>query len=131
MLVDQKVEHEIDFRVPGLPHAAVKEAEHLRVEELVKKIENHLHREALHADSQQKNVYNPLSNKSKVMICELGNVGFFELCETIPKVQCCHYPLYWNRGIVCCTCGQCLMDSESEESLTKKRLDALSLSRTT
>ena len=30
-------EPDIDFRVPGLSHAAVKEAEHLRVQELVKK----------------------------------------------------------------------------------------------
>ena len=51
-MVDQKEEHEIDFRVPGLSHAVVKEAEHLRVQELVKKIENHLHREAFQADSQ-------------------------------------------------------------------------------
>ena len=38
VLVDQKKEHEIDFRVPGLSRAVVKEAEHLRVQELVKKI---------------------------------------------------------------------------------------------
>ena len=31
-------EHDIDFRVPGLPHAVATEAEHLRVQELVKKI---------------------------------------------------------------------------------------------
>ena len=37
VLVDQKEEHEIDFRVPGLSHAVVKEAEHLRVQELVTK----------------------------------------------------------------------------------------------
>ena len=43
-------ERDIDFRVPGLAHAVVKEAEHLRVQELVKKIENHPHREALQAD---------------------------------------------------------------------------------
>ena len=30
-------ELDIDFRVPGLPHAVVKEAEHLRVQEVVKK----------------------------------------------------------------------------------------------
>ena len=54
-------EHDIDFRVPGLSHAVVKEAEHLRVQELVKKIENHPHREALQADLQQNNVYNPFS----------------------------------------------------------------------
>ena len=48
--VDQNEEHNIDFRVPGLSHAVVKEAEHLRVQELVKRIENHPHRKAFHAD---------------------------------------------------------------------------------
>ena len=66
--------HDIDFRVPGLSHAVVKEAENFRVRELVKKIENHLHREALQADLQQKNVYNPFSKKSKEMVRELGDV---------------------------------------------------------
>ena len=61
--MDQKEEHNIDFRVPGLSHAVVKEAEHLRVQELVEKIKNHPHREALQADLQQKNVYNPFSKK--------------------------------------------------------------------
>ena len=106
-------EHDIDFRVPGLSHAVVKEAEHLRVQELVKKIENHPHREALQADLQQNNVYNPFSKNSKEMIRELGNVELFELCETIPKVQCSHCLLYWNQGIVYCTCGQFLVESES------------------
>ena len=31
----------IDFRIPGLPHSVVKQAESSRVRELVKKIENH------------------------------------------------------------------------------------------
>ena len=84
--MDEKEEHNIDFRVPGLSHATVKEAEDLRVQELVKRIENHPHREALHADLQQNNVYNPFSKNSKAMIRELGNVELFELCETIPKV---------------------------------------------
>ena len=51
-------EHDIDFRAPGLSHAVVKEAEHLRIQELVKKIKNHPHRETLQADLQQNNVYN-------------------------------------------------------------------------
>ena len=46
--MDQTEKHEVDFRVPGLSHATVKETEHLRVQELVKRIENHPHREALH-----------------------------------------------------------------------------------
>ena len=113
VLVDHREEHEIDFRVPGLSHAVVKEAEHLRVQELVKKIENHPHREALHADLQQNNVYNPFSKNSKEMIRELGNVELFELCETIPEVQCSHCLLSWNQGIV-----YCRLTASPEESLT-------------
>ena len=39
----QLEEIDIDFRVPGLSHAVVKEAEIFRVQELVKKIEGHPH----------------------------------------------------------------------------------------
>ena len=53
----------------------------------VKKIESHPHREALQADLQQNNVYNPFSDDSKAMIREMANVELFELCETIPKVM--------------------------------------------
>ena len=97
--------------------------------ELVKKIESHPHREALQSDLQQNNVYNPFSNNSKAMIRELGNVELFELCETIPEVQCSHCLLYWNQGIVFCTCGQFLVESESRRKFNKLRLDALSIER--
>ena len=83
--VDQKEEHKIDFRVPGLSHSVVTEAEHLRVQELLKRIETHPHRAALQAELEQNNVYNPFSKDSKEMIRELGNVELFELCETTPK----------------------------------------------
>ena len=75
----QLKEIDIDFRVPGLSHAVVKEAENLRVQELVKNIESHPHREGLQADLQQNNVYNPFSNNSKAMIREMSNVELFEL----------------------------------------------------
>ena len=120
-------ELDINFRVPGLSHAFVKEAEHFRYQEIVKRIEIHPHREALQTDLQQKNVYNPFSNKSKAMIRELGNVELFKLCEIIPKVQCSQCLLFWTQGIVYSTCGQFLVDSESRRKLNKLRLDALSI----
>ena len=46
-------EVDIDFRIPGLPHSVVKQAENYRVRELVKKIENHPHRQSLQRDLQQ------------------------------------------------------------------------------
>ena len=61
----QLEEIDIDFRVSGLPHEVVKQAEKFRVRELVKKIESHPHRRDLQADLQQSNAYNPFIVKSK------------------------------------------------------------------
>ena len=109
-LFTQREDIDIDFRVSGLPHAVVKQEQNFRVLELVKKIESHPRRQARQADLQQNNVYNPFSEKSKVMIRELGNVELFELCETIPKAQCSECFVYWNQGIVYCICGRLLKE---------------------
>ena len=77
-LFTQREEIYIDFRVSGLPHAVVKQAENFRVRELVKKIDSPPHREALQADLQQNNVCNPFSDDSIAMIREMGNVELFE-----------------------------------------------------
>ena len=58
-------EVDIDFRISGLPHSIVKQAENSRVRELVKQIENHHHRQDLQADLQQNNAFNPLVKSSK------------------------------------------------------------------
>ena len=105
----------------------MKQAENFRVRELVKKIESHPHREALQADLQQNDVYNKFSNNSKAMIREMGNVELFEYCETVPKVQCSQCLLCWNQGVIYCTCGHFLVESESSQKFTKLRLDALSI----
>ena len=110
-----------------MPHAVVKQAENFRVRELVKKIESHPHRRALQADWHQNDANNPFSEESKVMIREMGNVELFELCETIPKVQCSECLLYCNQGIVHCTCGHLLKESESSQSFHQWRLDAFSI----
>ena len=123
----QLEEIDIDFRVSGLPHAVVKQADNFRVLELVKKIENHPHREALQADLQQNNIYNPFYDDAKAMIREMGNVELFELCETIPKVQCFQCLLFWNQGVIHRTCGHFLVESESRRKLNKLGLDALSI----
>ena len=109
---------DIDTKVSGLHHAVVKQAENFHVRELVKKIESHPHRQALQADLQQSNAYNPFSEKSKKMIRDMSNVELFELCETIPKVQCSECLLCWNQGIVCCICGHLLRENESSRHLS-------------
>ena len=57
----------------------------------------------------------------------MGNVELFELCETIPKVQCSKCLLYWNQGVIYCTCGHLLVESESSQNFSQWRLDALSI----
>ena len=104
----------------------MKQAENHRVRELVKQIENHPHREALQQDLQQKNAYNPFSEKSKKMIKDMGNVELFELFETDPKTQCKECLLYWNQGIVYCTCGHLLKGSEASRGAIQCTLDLLS-----
>ena len=64
----QREDMDIDFRVSGLPHADVTQAENFRVRELVKKIESHPHRQNLQADLQHSDAHNPFSEKSKAMI---------------------------------------------------------------
>ena len=56
-------EVDIDFRVPGLPHCIVKQADKYRVRELVKKIENHPHRQSLQRDLQQNKANNPFTTR--------------------------------------------------------------------
>ena len=64
-LFTQREEIDIDFRVSGLPHAVVKQAENFSVRKLVKNIESHPHRQALQADLQQNNAYKSFSEESK------------------------------------------------------------------
>ena len=98
-----------------------------RVRELVKKIESHLHRQDLQADLQQSNAYNPFSEKSKKMIRDMGNVELFELCETIPKMQCSVCLHYWNQGTVYCTGGHHFRENKSSRRIHRWQLDILSL----
>ena len=50
-----------------------------------------------------------------------------ELCETIPEVQCKERHLYWNQGIVYCTCGHLLRENQSSRGILQWTLDLLSI----
>ena len=61
------------------------------------------------------------------MIQDMNNVELFELCETIPKVHCSDCLLYWNQGIVYCTCGHLLREDQSCRGILQWTLDLLSI----
>ena len=77
-LTRERIEEDIDFKIPGLPHSTVKQLQSASVRELIQKIENHPNRHALQRDLQQSQSFTPFSPESKQMIHEVGNI---ELCE--------------------------------------------------
>ena len=105
----------------------MKQADYYRVRELVKKIENHPHRQSLQQDLQQNKAYNPFGATSKKMIQDMGNVELFELFETDPKTQCKECLFFLSEGIVYCTCGHLLKQSEANGGVIQYTLDLLSI----
>ena len=120
-------EVDIDFRIPGLPHSVVKQAQNSRVRELVKKIENHPHRHALQLDLQQNKAYNPFNTMTEQMIQDVGNEELFELFETDPETQCKERLSYWSEGIAYCTCGHLLKEIVANRGSIEYTLDLFSI----
>ena len=113
-LIRERIEEDIDFKIPGLPHSTVKQLQSASVRELIQKIENHPNRHALQRDLQQSQSFNPFSQESKQMIHEVGNIELCELLDTEPKTQCKICLSYWDIGIVYCTCGHFLRKGTEE-----------------
>ena len=56
----ERIEADMDFKIPGLPHSIVKHAQSTSVRQLIQKIENHPNRHALQRDLRQNQSCNPL-----------------------------------------------------------------------
>ena len=112
----ERIEADMDFKIPGLPHSIVKHAQSTSVREFIQKIENHPNRHALQQDLRQNQSFNPFSPESKQMIREVGNIELCELLETEPKTQCKVCLSYWDIGIVYCTCGHFLRKGRGAKS---------------
>ena len=115
----------MDFRIPGLPHSVVKQAQSTSVRELIQKIENHPDRHALQQDLRQNQAFYPFSPESKKMIQDVGNIELFELFETDPKTQCKACLSYWSEGIVYCTCGRLLRGAVAGRSLRISHVNSI------
>ena len=59
----ERIEEDMDFKIPGLPHSTVKQLQSANVRELIQKIENHPNRHALQRDLQQSQSFNPFSQE--------------------------------------------------------------------
>ena len=127
-LTRERIEEDMDFKIPGLPHSTVKQLQSASVRELIQKIENHPDRHALQRDLQQSQSFNPFSQESKQMIHEVGNIELCELLDTEPKTQCKVCLSYWDIGIVYCTCGHFLRKgTEENKKFVQYTMDLLSI----
>ena len=98
-----KTEPKIDFRIQGVPRAAVEQREDHRMRVMrkpVRQVKNHPNKDPLIADLQRNRTCNPSGEESKRMIHNMGNVECFELCEISTKIQCSYCSKYWTEGIV-------------------------------
>ena len=98
------------FRIPGIPHSVLKQAESSRVRELVKMIENHPDLHALQQDLRHNQAYDPFSPESKKMIQEwtTSNGNCLNCSRRIPKRGATARLSSWNVGILYYTCGHIL-----------------------
>ena len=127
-ILRERIEADMDFRIPGLLHFVVKHAQSTSVRQLIQKIENHPNRHALQQDLRQNQSFNPFSSESKQMIRDVGNIELCELLETEPKTQCKVCLSYWDIGIVHCTCGHFLRKGRGEnQKFIKYTMDLLSI----
>ena len=121
-------EENIDFNIPGVPNSTVERSHGVNVHNLIQKIENHPQRQALQSDLQQHRPFNPFSKESRDVIEAAGNIELCELLDVEPKAQCKVCLLYWDVGIVYCTCGHFLRDDTTENKKDSKAvLDLFSI----
>ena len=126
--IHERIEADMDFKIPGLSYSTVKQLHGASVRELIQKIENHPDRHALQQDLRQKQSFNPFSQESKQMIHEVRNIELCELLDTEPKAQCKVCLSYWDVGIVYCTCGQFLRNgTEENKKFVQYTMDLLSI----
>ena len=85
-LLRERIEADMDFKLPGLPHSIVKHAHSTSVRQLIQKIENHPDRHVLQQDLRQNQKI--LCPEPKQTIQDVGNIELCELLETEPKTQC-------------------------------------------
>ena len=127
-LTRERIEEDMDFNIPGLPHSTVKQLHGASVRELIQKIENHPNRHALQRDLQQNQSFNPFSQESEQMIHEVGNIELCEILDMEPKAQCKVCLSYWDACIVYCTCGHFLRNrTEENKKFVQHTMDLFSI----
>ena len=120
----------MDHRIAGVPHSAVEQQNTTRenkVKRLIEKFENHKRKESSIQDLSQTQKINKFSKEPQDLIADLNNTEIFELCENSSKQQCPDCNLYWEIGIICCSCGRNMESTRSPTEFDQSNRDVTSI----
>ena len=121
----------VDYRISGTPLSVFEKQDLNRkdkVKALIQQFENHPNKESFPQELKQTEKINKFSVKSRELIADMNNSEIFECeIETSFKRQCSDCNLYWEVGIVYCTCGRCLKPSQRIKAYNKDDFDVLSI----
>ena len=113
----------IDYRIPGIPLSVVQQQDTNRtvtIKKLIQKFESHPNKKSFLQDLNKTDKINKFSQESQKLIADMNNTEIFEHREASSKRQCPDCSLYWEIGIVYCTCRRCLKPLESTKKQDKK-----------
>ena len=122
--------HTVDHRISGVPLSAVEPQNTIRenrVKRLIKKFENHKHKESFIQDLSQTQKINKLSKESQDVIADVNNTEIFELCENSSTQQCLDCNVYWEIGIICCSCGRNMKSSRTSTEFDRNNRNVTSI----
>ena len=121
----------VDYRIPGIPLSTVEQEDTNRkdkVKRLIQQFESHPNKESFLQDMNQTEKIGDFNEKSQKLIADMNNTEIFELCEISSKKQCSDCNLFWEIGIVYCTCGRCFKKtSQRTKEFDKNNYDVLSI----
>ena len=120
----------VDHRISGVPLSAVEPQNTTRenkVKRLIEKFENHKHKESFIQDLSQTQKSNKFSKESQDLIADFNNTELFELCDKSSKQQCPDCILYWETGIIYCSCGRNMKSTQSPTEFDQNNRDVTSI----
>ena len=106
----------------------MKRSHGVNIQNLIQKIKNHPQRHALQSDLQQHRQFNLFSKESQDVIKAVWKHWTVNYKMLNPKAQCKACLVYWDAGVVNCTCGHFLRDDTTEnKKFVKSVFDLFSI----
>ena len=97
------------------------------VTRLIEKFENHQHKESFLQDLSQTQKIDKFSKESQDLIAEMNNTEIFELCEKSSRKQYPECNTYWEIGIIYCSRGRNMKNSERPTEFEQNNYDVTSI----